>query len=233
MFQQRRLAVVIIISTLVIGGVVFEAGRGGWPAATQPATQAPAREDSALAALEQLPVKGRAAKTGYARKQFGDGWQQMVGCDVRNKILARDMTNVVTASPTDCTVVSGNLHDPYTDKLITFVRGPDTSDDVQIDHVIALSDAWQKGAQQLAPERRQALANDPLNLLAVDGPTNNAKGDSDAATWLPPNKAFRCRYVARQVAVKTLYELWVTQAEWGAMKAVLGSCPAQELPKVH
>jgi len=101
---------------------------------------------------------------------------------------------------------------------------------VQIDHVVALSDAWQKGAQQISAEDREKFANDPLNLLAVDGPANAAKSDSDAATWLPPNKAFRCQYVARQIAVKRIYKLWVTEAEKDAMKRVLSTCDEERVP---
>ena len=101
---------------------------------------------------------------------------------------------------------------------------------MQIDHVVALSDSWQKGAQQWDAATREAFANDPLNLLAVDGPLNQQKGDGDTATWLPPNKAFRCAYVARQVGVKYTYGLWVTQAEQDAMVRVLSTCPTEPLP---
>ena len=127
-------------------------------------------------------------------------------------------------------MLRGTLHDPYTSTTIAFLRGQSTSSRVQIDHVVALSDAWQKGAQQLSYERRTAFANDPLNLLAVDGPTNQRKGDGDAATWLPPQRAYRCAYVARQVAVKQRYRLWVTAAEREAITRVLRSCPGQALP---
>lgn len=175
-----------------------------------------------LTVLDQLPVKGRAPKTGYARAQFGDGWRLTGACDMRNVILSRDLKNPVV-SP-ECKVLSGDLHDPYTGKLIHFVRGTDTSDDVQIDHVVALSNAWQTGAQQLSFVQRETLANDPLNLLAVDGPANQEKGDGDAATWLPPNKAFRCQYVTRQIEVKKKYQLWVTPAEKEAMLRVLANC---------
>ena len=179
-------------------------------------------------ALQGLAVKGRAPKTNYARTQFGSGWDTINGCDMRNIILNRDLTNVVVDE--SCKVTKGTLNDPYTGNLIEFVRGDTTSDDVQIDHVIALSNAWQTGAQQLTKEQRVALANDPLELLAVDGPANQAKGDGDAATWLPPNKAFRCQYVARQIAVKAKYTLWVTLAEKQAMQRVLDACPVQQLP---
>jgi hypothetical protein len=178
--------------------------------------------------LNQLEVKGRAPKTNYSRAQFGDGWESRQGCDTRNIILHRDLVN--TAVDANCKIVSGILHDPYTGKDITFTRGASTSDDVQIDHVVALSDAWQTGAQQLTHEERVNLANDPLELLAVDGPANQQKSDGDSATWLPPNKAFRCQYVARQIAVKKKYHLWVKSAEKDAIIRVLSVCPGQKLP---
>ena len=177
---------------------------------------------SPLEALDSLEVKGRAPKTNYTRAQFGNGWAKDGLCDVRNAILARDLTNSIVDD--QCRVQSGTLSDPYTGETILFERGPTTSQRVQIDHVVALSDAWQKGAQQLSADERVRLANDPLNLLAVDGSANQQKGDGDAATWLPPHKAFRCQYVARQVAVKQKYHLWVTDAEKTAIARVLGQC---------
>lgn len=175
------------------------------------------------AELQNLAVKGRAPKTGYERTKFGDGWETLSGCTTRNRVLVRDLADVVMGE--DCKVDSGILNDPYTGTVIPFTRGETTSDDVQIDHVVALSNAWQTGAQQLDETQRVAFANDVLNLLAVDGPTNEKKSDSDAATWLPPNKSFRCTYVKRQIAVKAKYGLWVTQAERDAMARVLSACP--------
>jgi hypothetical protein len=192
-----------------------------------------AASGDAAAALAKLSVKGRAPKTGYDRDQFGPAWSDADhnGCDTRNDVLKRDLKNETFKPRThDCIVLTGTLADPYTGRSITFTRGQGTSEAVQIDHMVALSDAWQKGAQQLDAATRQNLANDPLNLLAVDGPTNMGKGDGDAATWLPPNKAFRCSYVARQVAVKAKYHLWVTAGEKNAINGVLGSCPGQKLP---
>lgn len=194
----------------------------------------PAEEDSvpaegtALEQLETLEVKGRAPKTDYSRDAFGDGWLDPDGngCDARNDVLARDLDHVVTGDD-NCTVLSGVLEDPFTGETVDFVRGPETSMEVQIDHVVALSDSWQKGAQQLSEEQRERFANDPLNLLAVDGPTNQQKSDGDVATWLPPNKAFRCEFVSIQTAVKAKYELWVTQAEYDAIRKVLTECPSQ------
>jgi hypothetical protein len=183
--------------------------------------------------LNTLAVKGRAPKTGYRRTQFGPAWADVDhnGCDTRNDILNRDLTDRTWREGThDCIVTSGILHDPYTGTVIHFTRGRRTSEAVQIDHVVALSDAWQTGAQQLDESTREDLANDPLNLLAVDGPANQQKSDSDAASWLPANKAFRCDYVARQIAVKKKYRLWVTAAEKDAMAHVLTSCPTQKVP---
>lgn len=192
----------------------------------------PAFATKAADLLATLPIKGRAPKTGYDRALFGQAWADVDrnGCDTRNDILGRDLTGIMFANSVPCKVQSGTLADPYTGTSISFLRGSGTSSKVQIDHVVALSDAWQKGAQQLTTEQRTALANDPLNLQATDGPTNQKKGDGDAATWLPPNKGFRCEYVARQISVKATYGLWVTQAEHNAMATILASCADQLAP---
>jgi hypothetical protein len=182
----------------------------------------------AMTALSSLSIKGRAPKTGYTRSQFGASWEVKAGCDTRNIILNRDLVDVVLNDK--CQVVSGTLNDPYTGKTISFIRGSSTSADIQIDHVVALSDAWQKGAQQMTHDQRVILANDPLELLAADGSANQQKEDGDAATWLPSNKTFRCQYVARQIAVKQKYSLWVTQAEHDAISDILSKCPDQLLP---
>jgi hypothetical protein len=189
---------------------------------------------SALEALAAVDVRGRAARTGYERDLFGSGWvdTDRNGCDTRNDVLARDLTGEeVEPGTRDCVVVSGTLTDPYSGRTIAFRRGQETSDDVQVDHVVALSDAWQKGARQWDDARRTQFANDPLNLLAVDGPLNAQKGDGDAATWLPPDRSARCAYVARQVAVKVEYGLWMTRAEHDAIATVLEGCPDEPLPQ--
>lgn len=216
-YRLRRTVLVIIF--ILLAGVPLAGASFNLPTLGEVLHQptAPITGD-----LASLPVKGRAPKTGYSRAQFGDGWGTSLGCDTRNMILARDLTDVVRDQ--NCRVISGTLHDPYTGKDIAFVRGESTSASVQIDHVVALSDAWQTGAQQLTPAQRVSLANDPLNLLAVDGPSNQNKSDGDAATWLPPNRPFRCQYVKRQISVKLKYGLWVTPAERAAMATVLQKC---------
>lgn len=200
---------------------------------TAPVNPSFATGEKASVVLETLAVKGRAPKTGYARDQFGTAWADVDrnGCDTRNDILTRDMTSIVYKAGTqNCVVLTGVLADPYSGERIEFTRGVSTSSEVQIDHVIPLSDAWQKGAQKLSLTTRTALANDPLNLLAVKGRLNSQKSDGDAATWLPPLKSYRCAYVARQIAVKAKYSLWVTIAEKNAIKGILSKCPDQLLP---
>lgn len=193
--------------------------------ASPSAAPAATATSSTLDLLGSLPVKGKSPMTGYDREgMFGSPWldTDRNGCDTRNDILARDLTGEVLEGP--CKVLTGTLADPYTGMSISFVRGNRTSTLVQIDHVVALGSAWETGAQALTQDQRVALANDPLNLLAVDGPANSAKGKGDTATWLPANKGFRCEYVSVQVQVKAKYGLWVTEAERTAMSGVLSAC---------
>lgn len=202
-------------------------------AMTVPLAPVEAADQKASAVLETLAVKGRAPKTGYVRSSFGD-WADPDGngCDTRNDILNRDLKAITYKySNDDCVVMTGVLVDPYSGLKIDFLRGVGTSNLVQIDHVVAVSDAWQKGAFQWGSATKVAFYNDPLNLLAVQGRLNSQKGDGDAATWLPPLKSYRCAYVSRQIAVKAKYSIWVTAAEKTAMKNILAKCPGQILPK--
>jgi hypothetical protein len=205
-------------------------------AATQPpgAAQliASAKPKTALALLGTLAVKGRAPMTGYSRAEFGAAWADTNrnGCDTRNDVLRRDLVRKAVKPGTNgCVVLSGDrAPDPYTGATIHFVRGG--ASEIDIDHVVALGNSWITGASRWSDRKRLALANDPLNLLAVDASANRQKGDGDAATWLPGNKGFRCAYVARQVAVKAKYQLWVTSAERDAIARVLGTCTSLVAP---
>jgi hypothetical protein len=235
MIRRRRFLSAVLVFLLIAGYSLYgEVKRQDELADGQVQEVASSSDDTrAAVALEKLDVKGRAPKTDYSREHFGGDWAEIKGCDLRNQVLKRDLTDTVVDQEDGCTVTSGVLDDPYTGEQINFMRGVGSSNKVQIDHVVALSDAWQKGAQQLSEAKRDKFANDALNLLAVDGPANMQKSDGDAATWLPPNKKYRCRYVARQIAVKIKYILWVTFAEKSAMQRVLQSCPAQQFPHVQ
>lgn len=212
---------------LLAVAVAVGAGTPVWTQAQQAARFPVTAQDLAAgrSALEGLAVKGRAPSKGYDRARFGEPWADVDGngCRTRDDVLARDLEAVRTDPEDACVVVAGTLADPYTGSTLTFRRGPDSAA-VQIDHVVALADAWQKGAQGWTVEQREAFANDPANLLAVDGPANQQKGAGDAATWLPPQTGYRCAYVLRQVRVKAAYGLWVTPAERDAMARWLDRC---------
>ena len=181
----------------------------------------------AVDVLALLPVRAADSGAGYQRTQkFGEAWMDVDGngCDTRDDMLLRDLTKPAVEG---CKVMSGTFVDPYTGHAMSFTRGNDTSTLVQIDHMVALMDAWTTGAQQLTQDQRQRLANDPTNLLTVSEQTNEQKSDADAAKWLPPFAGVHCEYAARQISVKYAYGLWVTKAEHGALAAILQSCPDQ------
>lgn len=201
------------------GGVAAPEGSASATPTRAPRT---ARTGSALAMLYELDIKGRAPKTDYDAKLFG--WRQDTdrnGCDTRNDVLRRDLRGI-SLRDGSCVVLTGSLTSPYTAATFDFIRGD--GNNIEIDHVVALSNAWQTGAQAMSAERRIEFGNDPLNLLAVETRVNQQKGDGDAATWLPPDTSYRCEYVARQIAVKHKYDLWVVPAEFDAMERLLLDC---------
>ena len=216
---RRRNFLLITLATALLLGIFPSISSEA--ASTESAS---AKKGSALALLETLTVKGKAPKTGYSRSAFSH-WRDpdRNGCDARNDILKRDLTNILFKEETnECKVVSGVLNDPYSGTTIQFTLG---KSDVDIDHVVALSHAWQVGAFQWSDAKRLEFANDPMNLLAVSARLNRQKGDADAASWLPPAKPYRCAYVSRQVVVKVKYGLWVTAPEKAQIQKVLQSCP--------
>lgn len=234
------IAVIVIAAfiSVIVGGAPDETAAetvSGGQATTAPAspestptTAVPtptktADPGTALAMLADLETKGRAPKTGYDADLFR--WRADVdrnGCDTRNDVLRRDLTDItLKLGSNGCAVIAGRLADPYLGETYAFDRDPNNID---IDHVVARSNAWQTGAQGLDETELEEFGNDPLNLLAVSSTLNRQKGDGDAATWLPPQKSFRCEYVSRQIAVKHKYGLWVVRAERDAMTRVLESC---------
>jgi len=221
--QLPGVAAVVLVACLLVGlgGPLWQGRRA--------AARYPVRADdlaSGRRALASLAVRALAPDTGYSREQFGAAWSDVDhnGCDTRDDVLRRDLADVeLDATTHGCVVLSGRLDDPYTGRVIAFARGP-TSAAVQIDHVVALDDAWRTGAQQWPAATRLAYANDPGVLLAVDGPANQEKGAGDASQWLPANVGYRCVYVLRQVRIKAAYRLWVTPAERDAMAHALDGC---------
>ncbi|GAA2401961.1 HNH endonuclease family protein [Streptomyces glaucosporus] len=185
---------------------------------TDPGERAEARE-----LIEGLATKGRGPGTGYDRDEFGYAWMDTAdgvpfarnGCDTRNDLIRRDGQNLRFRSGSDCVVVSMTLADPYTGKEIDW-RKRDAAE-VQIDHVVPLSYAWRMGASRWPEDKRERFANDPLNLLPVEGRANAAKGDSGPASWLPPDRRIRCAYAVRFAQVALEYELPVTAPDKSMM----------------
>lgn len=229
-----RCAVAVAVAVLGVVGVSgCSALRVATPNAATAAADAPTGQSGntadAVAMLAQLPVRPLASKAGYSRSQFGRAWDDNVnvqwghnGCDQRSDEMRSALKDVVLKPGSKCIVYSGVLDpDPYTGKVIHYIRRGREAMAIQIDHGVALANSWQTGAQLWTAEKRLEFANDPRNLVPVDGPTNQSKGDSAASEWLPPNVGYRCRYVSDQISVKHLYGLWVTPAEHDAMLRVL------------
>ena len=243
MARKRRRSIGDMIGVLLIVAALvwaFAPGVGwdllglrsrlGWPPMRSGEALSSLPDTEAARQLRELAVRSAdeaSAVPDYDRQAFGQRWADTDhnGCDTRNDILARDLARPTFKPGTrDCVVLTGTLAEPYTGTTIQFQRGDKSSALVQIDHVVALADAWRSGAWQWDAQRRQEFANDPENLLAVDGAANEDKSASSADQWLPPNVAFRCDYVKRQIAVKYAYGLSVTQAEQDAMATQLTTC---------
>ncbi|TFB46775.1 HNH endonuclease family protein [Cryobacterium tagatosivorans] len=203
---------------------------------------------AAVAALPDAAYRDDGSYAGHRDDLFGDSWSfdfDGNGCDARNDILRRDLT-AVSLQPARCVVETGTLADPYTGESISFVQGADTSDDVQIDHLLPLKAVYATGGAAWTFEKRRALANDPVNLLAVKGSENGSKSDSLPSEWLPgvypdvsdrhdagqrvvwddlpSDTALQCWYVKKLVPVFVAYELGVTPEDRAAMSAVLRTC---------
>ncbi|MPV49089.1 DUF1524 domain-containing protein [Pseudactinotalea sp. HY160] len=193
-----------------------------------------AQEQLAVAeeALGRLPVVVPLDLDDYERDFFGPAWQDPDGavCDTRNRVLAAWLEDVTVDPSNPCLVDSGWFVDPYTGAMLMFERGPRTSREVQIDHLIALADAWRKGAHAWPRGRAQRFANDVSNLIPTDGAANQAKGAADASGWLPPARGYRCAYVVQQILVKEAYGLGVSSEEVGAMGEELRDCPVASGP---
>ncbi|MEO9327424.1 HNH endonuclease family protein [Gordonia aurantiaca] len=220
-------------ATLVVAvatAIVVAAGGGGfWSHPdVDPRLSAKARE--ALSRLASLPtVPHRPARDDYDRTAFGAAWTDAVsvagggnGCDTRNDILARDLRDIRAGPVSSCprAVLEGEFRSPYTGEFVVFSRDRGASG-VQIDHIVPLAYAWDMGAWSWTPTRRVDFANDPANLVAVDGASNQEKGDAEPARWMPPERGFRCPYAIQFVMVSAAYGLSVDARSRGVLAATL------------
>ena len=187
---------------------------------------------AAAAALVDLRIAEKTSMDGYERGcgegegcVFGPAWADVDrnGCDQRNDVLHRDLTDVQVREGTQgCVVVAGILDDPYTGAVLPFVKTDAAL--VPIDHVVPLAAAWVQGAAEWTPEDRAYFANDVANLIATTRSENSAKSDSTADEWVPPDPTYGCSYATVVITVKDAYDLAVTPAEAGALEGLLATC---------
>jgi hypothetical protein len=185
-----------------------------------------------LAGISEIPV--RIHGHDYRRAAFGDSWTDdntapggHNGCDTRNDILDRDLVDKTYVATKRCpaAVATGTLYDPYTNDVIHFTRGNQVGAAVQIDHIVPLALAWDLGARDWTDELRTRFANDPANLIAVQGQANQDKGDEQPADWMPPNHAFWCQYAVQFAAVLRGYGLPVDAPSAPVLRDAAETCP--------
>ena len=225
------LAVFAALAVIVAAEVISASGRADLTARADAPTVAPGAD--VLAGLTVVPERVRGYD--YRRAAFGDAWDDdndalggHNGCDTRDDILDRDLTDKTYVATKRCpqAVAAGTLRDPYTNATVAFVRGTQVGASVQIDHLVPLAFAWDMGARNWTDEMRIRFANDPANLLAVAGEANQDKGDSPPGTWMPPNAAFWCQYAIGFIAVLRGYNLPVDEISAQELRRAAVTCPA-------
>lgn len=221
--MSKLLALVVVGGLVTIGAAVgsFQSDPSGTPPLSNPqglemglapvAKRDLSRARALIRKVKAVPV---GASKSYDRSTFGRPWTDDTsdalghnGCSTRDDVLRRDMTGE-TLRDGRCVVLTGQLDDPYTGRKIAFSKSHPQA--VQIDHVVALHYAWEHGADRWTDERREEYANDPLVLLAVDGPANIRKSDHGPSEWEPPNKTIWCALAVRQAQVEIKYRITVT-----------------------
>ncbi|WP_181009870.1 HNH endonuclease family protein [Ornithinimicrobium sufpigmenti] len=182
---------------------------------------------AALGSLTVIDDGTSLARTAYDRDFFGQRWLDVDrnGCDTRNDTLRRDLDDLAVREGTQgCVAQSGVLVDAYTGEEFVFERGTAHAGELHVDHIVALSDAWHKGAEGWSEDRRAEFANDPTNLVVTFGPVNLSKGANDAASWVPPDEDAWCGFAVHVVWVKEEYDLAVTEDEVDSLGQLLSTC---------
>lgn len=232
MTRKRVIWLVAIVGTAVLVAIqtTSSVNRSQFIAGADIPTVAPGVD--VLAGVAEVPMRIRGYD--YRRDAYGDAWTDdnsapggRNGCDTRNDILDRDLVDKTYVSIKRCpnAVATGTLHDPYTNAVIAFTRGPQTGQAVQIEHIVPLAYAWDMGARNWSDEVRVRFANDPANLLAIEGQVNQDKGDQEPATWMPPNAAFHCQYAMQFIAVLRGYALPVDVPSAAVLRQAAATCP--------
>jgi hypothetical protein len=227
------LSAAVVIALLVAFGASSTLARHrseAFTAAADTPTVAPGTD--VLAGIVVLPMRVRGHD--YRRASFGESWTDdndaplgRNGCDTRDDILDRDLVEKTYVFIKRCpqAVATGTLHDPYTNATIAFLRGERTGASVQIDHIVPLALAWDLGARGWTDRLRVRFANDPANLIAVDGPANQDKGDKEPSLWMPPNNAFWCQYSVQFAEVLRGYALPIDEASADVLRHAASTCP--------
>ncbi len=224
------LSLAAVLAVVVAVQTVLASRHEAFVASADAPTVAPGVDVLAGIPLVPLRIRGH----DYRRAAFGDSWDDdndapggHNGCDTRNDILDRDLIDKTFVAIKRCphAVATGTLRDPYTNSVIPFVRGNQVGASVQIDHIVPLAYAWDMGARDWPDELRLRFANDPANLLAVQGQANQDKGDQEPANWMPPNQAFWCQYSLQFLEVLRGYHLPVDQPSADRLRQAAGTCP--------
>jgi hypothetical protein len=206
-------------------GLLGDGGKGEMAATAQ----APPSADAARRQLSELRVRPAGSMAGYSREEFPHwsdarefGWKLSGGtpdpesCDARDAALIRDGREERVDAY--CDVASGSWFDPYGGQTYT------DPEDIDIDHIVPLANAWRSGASSWDTVKRESFANVPRDLLSVDDGLNQSKGDKGPEAWKPPRKAYWCVYAKRWIGIKHYWDLSVTDAERSALKQMLGRC---------
>ncbi|MGW7067347.1 HNH endonuclease family protein [Streptomyces sp. NPDC054855] len=211
-YARRRLATVTALTALTSAAALLT----GPPA--QAAPPAPVSAATARTYLGQLTVRAEGSSDGYSREKFPHWSTQSGACNTREVVLKRDGTNVQQDS--SCAATSGTWKSPYDGGTWT------AASDVDIDHVIPLSEAWKSGASGWTTAQREGFANDLSRpqLIAVTDNVNQSKGDQDPAEWMPPTTSYHCYYVRMWVDVKHHYNLTVNTEEKTKLSSILNGC---------
>jgi hypothetical protein len=211
----------------LLGQGAGSGGSGRVPSGPSAAPGAPSPSEAG-AMLREIAVAPAGSMAGYSREEFPlwaedgteFGWDEPDGsCDVRDDALVRDGRGVEVDE--DCSITAGKWLDPYTGATL------EDSEDVDIDHIVPLANAWRSGASAWDENRRETYANDPGVLLSVDDAANQTKGDKSPEAWLPPNADYRCEYARRWISIKHHWNLTVTSQEKATLQELLQGCKAR------
>ena len=205
-----------LVVTISIGATIV----GGSSARTNASGMLRVGGGTAIGLLQNIRVENERG-AGYVRALF-EHWKDIDGdgCDAREQVLKRDSVTLPQVDPYKCKVIAGDWVSPYDG-----ARWSDPTD-IDIDHVVALKEAWDSGAWAWSAATRNAYANDTTDrrtLLAVTDNVNQQKSDKDPSNWVPPLKSNLCTYLGNWISVKARWNLSMDQSEWGRIKNLLNS----------